>query len=53
MTRTFIRLPFCATLVWSAPAGWSDQERSAEPATFYGGDRRGYTDYPILATTER
>jgi N-ethylmaleimide reductase len=22
----------------------------ADPATFYGGDRRGYTDYPMLAT---
>jgi N-ethylmaleimide reductase len=22
----------------------------ADPATFYGGDHRGYTDYPTLAT---
>ncbi|WP_229068700.1 alkene reductase [Actinoplanes sp. DH11] len=24
-----------------------------DPATFYGGDHRGYTDYPALATAER
>ncbi|MGW0547901.1 hypothetical protein [Streptomyces altiplanensis] len=22
------------------------------PAAFYGGDHRGYTDHPVLATTE-
>ncbi|MFI7438723.1 alkene reductase [Nonomuraea indica] len=24
----------------------------ADPATFYGGDHRGYTDYPVLTTVE-
>jgi hypothetical protein len=48
-TRSPSACPFSPIRTWWSGCGGQAPLNAPDKATFYGGDARGYTDYPTLA----